>query len=358
MSKSLFINRKKELAQLRLGLSRVNDFILIAPRRYGKTTLAYKVLDALKREDDFIIINIDLMTYTGDNIKSIAEGIIERCLNALGIRGKLRLLLRQVDFSLNLKLRYHDIEIEPVIQLFKQSEKEDEWRLLEEALQLPEQIAQKTNKKVIVFYDEFGELSVLGDKIIRVFRSILQLHKNVSYLFAGSQETLMNKIFIDKSGAFYRFGQLIYLSELTREDVFTYMQEAYSDIPIQVLIEVVEFANCHPYYTAQIIEHFAYDKQYYKDINEFYKYVNELLIPQERSYIELQLLKVKEKNHALETLRVISMGLNPYSEISNIARQNLLKVITLLEVAGHIKKVGRAIYVLTDPIMGYYLNNY
>lgn len=358
MAKSIFINRKKELHLLTLGLKRINDFILIAPRRFGKTALSYKVLDEIKNSNDFIVISMDLMAYTGDSVRNIAEGIIEKCLNALGILGKLRLLLRQVDFSLNLKLRYNDLELEPIVHLFREAQPDDEWRLLEEALQLPEKIAIKTKKKVVVFYDEFGELANMNEKIIRVFRSVLQLHKNTSYLFAGSQETLMNKIFVEKSGAFYRFGQLVFLQELTKEDIYDYMQANYPNISFSVVSEVVALTKGHPYYTAQILEHFIYNEQYYADINNFYTYISQVLIPQEHAYIELQLLKIKERVNALEALRVISLGLNPYSEIRSVARQNLLKTLTSLEAMGYIRKNGRANYNLTDPILGFYLNSY
>lgn len=168
----------------------------------------------------------------------------------------------------------------------------------------------------------------------------------------------MTKIFVDKSGAFYRFGELIFLKELTREDVYTTLQELYPDIKFDVLSEVLEFSKCHPYYSAQIIEHFAYDKTYYEAVDGFYNYVNTVLVPQESSYIELQLLKIKEKLNYLETLRFISMDLNPYSEMQMIARQNVLKLIHGLEEMGHIKKIGRANYSLTDPLIGYYLTKY
>ena len=358
MAKDIFINRKAELAKLINGLKRINDFILIAPRRFGKTSLAFKVLDEIKLDKNIIVINLDIMSYSGGSIKSIAEGIIEKCLNTLGIMGKFRLLLKQIDFSFNLKMRYHDLELEPIIQLFKDGDKEDEWKLLEEALQLPEKIAIREKKQVVMFFDEFGELSLMGERIIKLFRSVIQLHKHVSYLFAGSQETLMTKIFVDKSGAFYRFGELIYLHELTKEDVYTYIETAYPDIKLEVLLEVVNLTKCHPYYSARILEHFADDKTYYMDISHFYEYVNTVLIPQEHSYIELQLLKIKENIHALEVLRLIAMGLTPAHEFNLIARQNLYKILHKLEAAGHIRKIAKSNYVLNDPLIEYYLTKY
>ena len=39
----IFINRKKELAEISSGIALGQSFIIIAPRRYGKTTLIKKI---------------------------------------------------------------------------------------------------------------------------------------------------------------------------------------------------------------------------------------------------------------------------------------------------------------------------
>ncbi len=76
--KDLFINRQQELEKLTAGLKRGNDYILIAPRRYGKTSLAERVLQAINVDKNYITIRIDLMRYSGGSIKSVAEGILEQ----------------------------------------------------------------------------------------------------------------------------------------------------------------------------------------------------------------------------------------------------------------------------------------
>ena len=86
--------------------------------------------------------------------------------------------------------------------------------MLEHALEFLETAAIRSNKQLVVFFDEFGELHSADERIIKTFRSILQLHKHISCLFAGSQETLMTKIFVEQSGVFYRFGNLVWLKRI------------------------------------------------------------------------------------------------------------------------------------------------
>ncbi len=356
MSKGHFINRKDELKNLTHGLKRGKDYILIAPRRFGKTALAKKTLEEIKQDPNYLIIHIDLMFYSGGSIKSIAEGIINKCLNALGISGKIRQLWRQVDFSINLKLNYKDLELEPVIQLFKDGSGEDEWRLLEAALELPEKIAKKRNKKVVVFYDEFGEIDYFSERAVKVFRSVLQHHEEVNYLFAGSQETLMNKIFLDKSGAFYRFGELIYLKELTKPDVFSYIAETYPSINPEVIYEMLDLLNGHPYYTSLVLEHFISNPEISQDVNSFYQYIRTILIPQEEAYLELQILKIKERVNALDVMRILSLKLSPYTELQ-LKEQQVYSTLRILEVGGYIRKESRGIYTITDPLLEFFLRD-
>jgi AAA+ ATPase superfamily predicted ATPase len=356
MSKYPFINRKSELKNLSSGLKHGRDYVLIAPRRFGKTSLAKKVLKEISQDSNYLVIHIDLMFYSGGDVKSIAEGIINSCLNTLGISGKIRQLWRQVDFSVNLKLNYGDLGLEPIIQLFKESSGEDDWRLLGEALELPEKIAHKKNKKIIVFYDEFGEVDHFAARVVKVFRSVVQHHEEVSYLFAGSQETLMNKIFLDKSGAFYRFGELITLKELTKSDVFTYIADTHPTMKPEIISEILELLNGHPYYTSRVLGYFISNPEMFINVNEFYNYIRTVLIPQEEAYLELQILKIKERINALDIMRVLSLRLSPYTELQ-LKDQQVYSSLRMLEIGGYIRKESRGIYVITDPLLEFFLRN-
>ena len=351
MIKELFIDRTEYLQSLSQGLKNGKDYILIAPRRYGKTTLAQKVLENIAQDPDCLNIHIDIMRYSG-SVQSICEGIVENCLNALGFMGRLTFLLKQIEFSFKLKIKYGDLEIEPLLQLFR--EKNDEWSLLEQSLALIEKIALKTNKKIIVFFDEFGELFYLGERVIKIFRSVIQLHKQVNYLFAGSQETLMTKVFVERSGAFYRFGNLIFLKELDRKEVLLYLNDM--GVPYEVIDIILQKFNCHPYYTSKIIKDFIIEPQHAESIHTFLDYINTILIPQENAYLELQLQKIKEKNHALDIMMDLSMNLDPYAN-NPISRQLTYNVLKNLEASGFITKIDKGKYLISDPLLALYLNS-
>ena len=360
--KDLFINRKLELEKLVNGLKSNNDFVLVAPRRFGKTALALRVLDIIRLDPEFIILDIDLMKYSGGGVRSVAECIIEKSLHALGIKGRLRKMWRDVNFKFSISVKYQELEIEPLLHLFRNSD--DEWGLLEEALEFAENIAIKQKKQVIVFYDEFGELYSLGERIIKLFRSVIQRHKHVSYLFAGSQETVMNKIFLDKSGAFYRFGELIYLKELDKKDVYDYICTTYPETgliqdhvnDITVVDSILNELRGHPYYTGQVVSYLEQNKSKYS-AEGCYEFLFGELLRREEAYLELQISKIKSRTNALEIMRLLALGLNPYEELRGVKEQNIYAGLRYLVESGYLRKESRGIYVITDPLLEKYLVN-
>ena len=348
MLKELFLDRVGEVETLTTGLKGGKDFILIAPRRYGKTTLSQRVLDDIAVDKNYLCMSVDIMRYSG-SVQSIAEGVLENCLNMLGIVGKLQLLLKQIDFSLTLKLKFNSLEIEPVLQLVK--DKKNEYESLAYSLELIEKIAIKTNKTVVVFFDEFGELAHLGERVIKIFRSVIQKHKRVNYIFAGSQETLMTKIFVDKSGAFYRFGTLLHIRELERKYVIEYLAKL--ELEFDVTEMIINKFKCHPYYTAQIIKDIMLKPKYGSNMENFLYYVHKILLEQEHSYLELQLLRINELSNALDIMNKIALGIDVYSNIVR-SRQAVFKSLAKLEQLGFISKSDGK-YEIFDPLLAIYL---
>jgi len=349
--KELFIDRKHEFALLNKGLMAGKDYVLIAPRRFGKTTLIQKVFSEISKDKDYMVVAIDIMRYSG-SVNSLAEGIIESSLNIMGLTGKIKRLLQQMEFSLQMKITYGDLEIEPIIRLMR--DKTDDFTLLELSLKLLEKVAIKTNKTLVVFFDEFGELHSLGEQVIKIFRSVIQEHKRVNYVFAGSQETLMTKIFVDKNSAFYRFGDLIYLEGLNREEVIEELNNI--KLPVVVIDAILTGFECHPYYTSKIIKDLIVEPENGVSLINYFNYVRNQLIMQEMAYLQMQIQKIKIRAHALDILSNLALGLEINNGLEYKSRQSIFQIVKFLEISGFIKNIGVGRYKLTDPLLSVYLS--
>src|SRR3954469_2910013 len=86
----------------------------------------------------------------------------------------------------------------------------DPGRALRTALELLERIAAADDRRLVVFFDEFQEITggLFGDPAVvtRQLRAILQRSPHVSVLFAGSMEHLMRDLFAPGDRALSQFG--------------------------------------------------------------------------------------------------------------------------------------------------------
>lgn len=112
-------------------------------------------------------------------------------------------------------------------------------------------------KKLVVVFDEFQEITKLdGQEIETNIRSKLQQHKNVSYVFMGSQRHLLNQMFNDKNRPLYRAGKPFNLSRLSEDEFSQFIKERFKADGInaskEVISQILALTQCHPYYTQQL----------------------------------------------------------------------------------------------------------
>ena len=349
----VFINRKKELSTIPSGLRMGQSYILIAPRRYGKTTLMKKIAGIIA-DQNTIVVYVDIMRYAND-LNNLTEAIVEACLNKIGFLGKIQNWVKSVNLKLDIKVKFHELEIDAIIEELKQK---DNYTALAKAVDLPEKLSEKYNKRFIMFYDEFGELQHFNEHAVKVMRSMIQHHKHVSYLFAGSQESLMNKIFISNKGAFYRFGIIYQLAELETKDVIEFFHTNLTNVDTEVFEYIIENFKGHPYYTTNLffrISQFAQAFPTAKFSLADLKTMITDLIFSESHYLSDQIKKLTSRRHELEVIIAVSDG-NPYTTKSALTKQTVYACLKNLLKDGFLLKRNEN-YVLADPLLATYLKD-
>ena len=85
------------------------------------------------------------------------------------------------------------------------------------------------NDAVTVVIDEFQQV-VAAEGIVaeRQLRSVVQTHRHVGYVFAGSATTLLMAMTSDHSRPFYRLGASLYLGPIPRKDFRAYIHSAFA----------------------------------------------------------------------------------------------------------------------------------
>jgi hypothetical protein len=126
---------------------------------------------------------------------------------------------------------------------------------LETILNVPEKIAG--NKKICIAFDEFQEVYRIKPFIINWMRSNFQFHKNVSYIFLGSQQSLMEYTFSDTNSPFYEYGFKMNIDPISEKDLSKYIKRQFKKtgqiISNKTISEILSESRCHPHFT----QHFA-----------------------------------------------------------------------------------------------------
>ena len=124
---------------------------------------------------------------------------------------------------------------------------------IETILEIPYRISLKTSKRVCIAFDEFQEIRRIDPFLLNWMRSSFQRHKNISYIFSGSKQSMMEDIFSSAQSPFYEFAAKMNLSYISRDELFTFIMDNFTKhgLPIKkhTADKILEKSECHPHFT-------------------------------------------------------------------------------------------------------------
>jgi len=217
-----FTDRESELKSLVSQLSGPIRIFMVSPRRYGKTSLIMRALEEIKLKgkltvyvDVFRASSLDeLVALYAKSIFAAVEGGIEKAIR----------FVKEMLPSLSPEVTL-DEEGKPALSL---GLRHGRARNLEDIFDLPERIAKKRSRRMVVALDEFQEIAELGGtRIEKTLRSYIQTHQSTSYLFAGSKRHVLTDMVTNRARAFYNMGKLMTLGKIPENLFCAYILEKF-----------------------------------------------------------------------------------------------------------------------------------
>jgi len=137
--------------------------------------------------------------------------------------------------------------------------KPDQVLLLKLAFEYPEKLAQELDKKLVLFLDEFTEISTLSHypqvrEPLKHFRAALAGQTNVSYVVAGSAMTAMMKLFQSPEAPFFLQFETLALEPFGRQDAEVLMHKLGNEYLPGVYAEVYRYTAGFPFYIMALIQ--------------------------------------------------------------------------------------------------------
>lgn len=340
-----FIDRKKHLPVFKAYLENNQHVMIKAPRRFGKTSLVKQVFE---HEKSFNYIYVDLRRAT--NLTSLANQILEKAYGFAGIDNFLQQFKKSITELLKTIQSIKIDEVGEITLKHLENGIKDEREYFLHSLEVVEQISLKKELNIKFILDEFQDiLRISDDFILEQMRSVIQHHENVTYVFLGSLESVMTKIFSSKASPFFHFARIMSLGGLDIDELFEYASNVFKKQKVEfdeALLKTIKFLNGHPDYSAQVLQ-----ALYYKTIIADIQMINyevclealTTVIFENRAYLEELISKTKQKKHHYEVLHSLA---NKYDV--ELSSKSLYNIHVSLEDMGLIKNVERGKYIIND----------
>lgn len=248
-----FIGREEESRRLQADFEHGINVILMSPRRIGKTSLVKHVLQKIDRED-MLVVYMDIFGCKTEYevYNKFAEAVLVQTASR-----KDKWLDEAKDFLYRLtpKIAFSP---DPNSEFSVSLGITPKTHSPEEILSLPEKIAEKKGKHVLVCVDEFQQIGELSNsmQVQARMRGVWQLQQHASYCLFGSRHHLMGSIFLNRSMPFYQFGDLMNLQRIPREEWVRYIVRQFEagkrTITEELASRICDFVEDYSSYVQQL----------------------------------------------------------------------------------------------------------
>lgn len=244
-----FCNRLEEKALLTRNIQKNQHTVIVAPRRYGKTSLVINVLE----HEKFIFSRVDLfcVIYEEEICRKVASAISVLIKSIVGFSAKALQTIEQYFKNAYISIKAGHIEL----KLEFSATQNNPITQLENLLLGLEKLAAKHKKSVVLFFDEFQDVLKIDqtNQIQAAIRLVAQQSKYVTYIFSGSSRYRLNHIFDDRNQPLYMLCHKMHLQRISAQDFSHHIQKAahkkwHAVLAEGMINQILTLTELHPFY--------------------------------------------------------------------------------------------------------------
>jgi hypothetical protein len=219
VSAGAFADREPERERLARDLAAGQKIFLISPRRYGKSSLIRDVMQGLSRQK---ILTVEVTVAASSSYLGFLEAYARALVSAETPAGRLRRWAGELLQGVRPELKF-DAHA-PTGARFSLSfpaarTPREVASLANEVYALPGRIAAARGRRLAIALDEFQTIASFdGGNVEHALRAAVQDQRQVGYVFAGSEPSLMERMLTPKR-PFYKAGPVVRLEKID-EDTF------------------------------------------------------------------------------------------------------------------------------------------
>lgn len=244
-----FTDRMAETKRLKQDFENGQNVVLISPRRMGKTSLVRRVI-SLVDTDKVAVVHLDIYDCRTEYefYNKLATAVLKQT------SGKGEMMLRNIKEFLTRLTPKISFGVDPANEMSVSLGIAPEDYTPEEILQLPEKMAHKIGKHLVVCIDEFQQIGNFPDtmEVQKRVRGVWQLQQEVSYCLYGSKKHMLTNLFQNKRMPFYQFGDIRFLQPIALDDWIPFIRckfeangQTISDEQITRICETVGYQSSY-----------------------------------------------------------------------------------------------------------------
>ncbi len=243
-----FCNRDEERKLLRNNIENIQHSLVISPRRYGKTSLIFRVIEEIgwpyAHVDLFLAFEeLKITERFLDGIAKLVSQIIPINIKAIA---KIRDFFKLFSISINVG----DVSFGLKLESTQSSQV-----TVKNAIEGLENLLKKYKKRAIFFIDEMQDIvqTTMCSEIEATIRFYAQQTKNLAFIFSGSNRKLLKEIFDDRSRPLFKMCDRLNLKRINATHYQEFLNRASlkqwrNKLPKDSLDLIFELTELHPYY--------------------------------------------------------------------------------------------------------------
>lgn len=251
-----FTDRKTEVESLVADARNGQDVVVFAPRRYGKSSLVWRVAQELVRRD-VLVAQVDLMrTPTKDQLAAkLARTIHEDLASRLWVAKERLKVFAGLRLTPTITVNPNDGAVS--FSFDARAAAEDIDATLEELFTTLGRIAADRDRRVVLVLDEFQEVVDIDPGLIKLMRSVFQEQPDVAHIYLGSKRHMMRQIFSDENEPFWRSAKQMELDVIPPDLFAPYalakFKETGRELDPATCDSALALTGGHPYATQELL---------------------------------------------------------------------------------------------------------
>jgi hypothetical protein len=225
VTSAAFANRSVERERLSRDLAAGQKVFLISPRRYGKSSLIRDVLDGLAARR---FLTVELTVAASSSYIGFLEAYARALVAAETPASRLRRWASELLHTARPEVRFDATQAGEAgftLAFPTMRTPRDAARLANEVFALPARIARARKQRMAIALDEFQAVTTFdGGSVEQALRAAVQQQRDVGYVFAGSEPSLMERMLASRR-PFYKAGPVMRLDKIDPEEFAAFLED-------------------------------------------------------------------------------------------------------------------------------------